>query len=132
MAAALGKAAGGPVKLAELQTKLAAATVEGIAGAGAVRVRFTAGGQCVGVTIDPVLASKHTVLQDLTKAAVNDGIRKAAEEGMRLQAEWAKEAFGGAGGMASALAGMMGGAGGGGLGGLGSLLGGKTEPPKLK
>ncbi len=61
------------------QTKLEAIEVEGVAGGGLVRIRATAKGRIVGVSIDDSLMvmSEKPILEDLIAAAFNDARGKA-------------------------------------------------------
>jgi DNA-binding YbaB/EbfC family protein len=65
-------------KMAEMQAKLEAATMEGQAGAGMVRVVLSGKGDLKSVTIDPKLAdpAEMEMLQDLLVAAHADAKRK--------------------------------------------------------
>ena len=65
-------------KMAEMQAKLEAATMEGQAGAGMVKVVLTGKGDLKAVTVDPKLAdpSEMEMLQDLLVAAHADAKRK--------------------------------------------------------
>lgn len=73
-------------KMAEMQERLLAVEVEGVAGAGMVRVRLNGKGEMKGVAIDPKLAdpAEMEMLQDLLMAAHADAKAKsetrAAEE----------------------------------------------------
>ncbi len=73
-------------KMEEMQASLEAATAEGVAGAGMVRITLNGKGQMKGVQIDPKLAdpAEMEMLQDLILAAHDDAKRKieamAAEE----------------------------------------------------
>lgn len=71
------------------QAALDSIHVEGVAGAGMVRVRATAKGRLTGVEIDPSLlgADSKEMLEDLLVAAFNDARAKADAAG---QAEMAK------------------------------------------
>jgi len=64
-----------------VQSELAAATVEGTAGGGAVRVVVTGKQEMVSVAIDPEVAEGGDLelLQDLIVAAANDALRGALE-----------------------------------------------------
>ena len=64
-----------------VQNELAAATVEGSAGGGAVRAVVTGKQEVVSVTIDSeaVEAGDLEILQDLVVAAVNDALRESRE-----------------------------------------------------
>ena len=65
-------------KMADMQAKMEAATVEGMAGAGMVRVILTGKGDLKSVAIDPKLAdpAEMEMLQDLLVAAHADAKRK--------------------------------------------------------
>ncbi len=65
-------------KMAEMQAKMEAATMEGQAGAGMVRVVLSGKGDLKSVTIDPKLAdpAEMEMLQDLLVAAHADAKRK--------------------------------------------------------
>ena len=66
-------------KLEAMQTRLAKQRVVGSAGGGMVRVTLTGTRQCAAVDIDPSLAGKPVVLQDLTRVAINDAMKLAGE-----------------------------------------------------
>lgn len=73
--------------LARVQAEVAAMTVEGTAGGGAVTATVTGQGQITAVTIskDVVDPADVEMLQDLVMTAVNDGlnrIRQVTEEKM--------------------------------------------------
>jgi len=62
----------------KMQDKLADVEVEGVAGAGMVKVLMTCRNDVRRVTIDPSLLSEDKeMLEDLIAAAVNDAVRKA-------------------------------------------------------
>jgi DNA-binding YbaB/EbfC family protein len=65
-------------KMAEMQARLEAATMEGQAGAGMVRVVLSGKGDLKSVTVDPKLAdpAEMEMLQDLLVAAHADAKRK--------------------------------------------------------
>jgi DNA-binding YbaB/EbfC family protein len=65
----------------EMQVKLDSIEVEGQAGGGLVKVRASAKGRILGVTIDDSLmnADDKPILEDLVAAAFNDAVRKAEE-----------------------------------------------------
>lgn len=96
--------------------KMAAVTVEGIAGGKMVTVRLNGKRECVAVAIDPSLlaANKKTVLEDLVKTAVTDACKKIGDEEQKEQAAMVKSAMeemgagGGLGGLGSALNGLGG------------------------
>ena len=79
-------------KMEELQAKLSATEVEGVAGAGMVRVSLNGKGEMRAIAIDPKLfaAGDAEMLQDLIVAAHNDAKRKAeavsSEEMQKLTA----------------------------------------------
>lgn len=75
-------------KMAEMQAKLEAAEIEGVAGAGLVRVTLTGKGALKGIKIDPKLIdpSDAEMLEDLVVAAHADAkgkIDAMMEEEMR-------------------------------------------------
>ena len=65
-------------KMEDMQAALEAATMEGVAGAGMVRVTLNGKGQMKGIAIDPKLADpgEMEMLQDLVVAAHEDAKRK--------------------------------------------------------
>jgi DNA-binding YbaB/EbfC family protein len=65
-------------KMAEMQAKMEAATVEGQAGAGMVKIVLSGKGDMRGVTVDPKLADpgEMEMLQDLIVSAHADAKRK--------------------------------------------------------
>ena len=80
-------------KMAEMQAKLDVTEIEGVAGAGLVRVRLTGKGALKSVKIDPKLADPAEIemLEDLVMAAHADA--KVKLDGM-MEAE-TKAAMGG-------------------------------------
>ena len=80
-------------KLLEEQSKLEKIEVEGAAGGGMVKVRASARGRILGVSIDDSLmvASEKQMLEDLVTAAINDARGKAEAVG----AESMSQAMGG-------------------------------------
>ena len=66
-------------QMTETQAKLDAIEVEGAAGGGLVKIRCSAKGRVIGVTIDDSLlvASEKQILEDLVAAAFNDARAKA-------------------------------------------------------
>jgi hypothetical protein len=66
-------------QLADAQSKLDEIEVEGAAGGGMVRIRASAKGRIIAVSIDPSLlnAGDKEVLEDLIAAAFNDTRAKA-------------------------------------------------------
>mgnify|MGYP000020590327 FL=1 len=67
--------------LAKAQAELAAATVEGTAGGGAVRVTMSGEQKILGIRLEPEVVDPDDVemLQDLIMAAIADATQKAAE-----------------------------------------------------
>ena len=68
-------------KMADLQERLDAMTVEGRSGAGLVTATATAKGELIGLDIDPSIfnADEKEVVEDLILAAIKDAQGKAAE-----------------------------------------------------
>jgi DNA-binding YbaB/EbfC family protein len=66
-------------QLADAQTKLDQIEVEGAAGGGMVKVRASAKGRIIGVSIDPSLLNPNDkeMIEDLVAAAFNDARAKA-------------------------------------------------------
>jgi len=66
-------------QMTEMQGKLDAMEVEGLAGGGLVKIRATAKGRIIGVAIDDSLMDKAEkgILEDLIAAAFNDARAKA-------------------------------------------------------
>lgn len=66
-------------ELAKAQANLDTIEVEGVAGGGLVKIRATAKGSILGVTIDDSLMEKSEkgMLEDLIAAALNDARAKA-------------------------------------------------------
>lgn len=79
MASMMKKASEMQKKMEEMQEQLAAMTVEGMAGAGMVRVVLSGKGELKSVAIDPKLADPADLemLQDLLVAAHADARRKS-------------------------------------------------------
>lgn len=79
-------------QMGEMQGKLDAIEVEGVAGGGLVKIRCSAKGRVLGVTIDDSLMqpAEKGILEDLITAAFNDARGKAdavsGEEMSRMQA----------------------------------------------
>ncbi len=94
--------------LQKAQAEIEALEVEGVAGAGAVKVVLSGKGEARSVRIDPALMTdgEVDVIEDLVVAAFNDAKRKADEEGAKRM-----------GGVTS------------GLGGLASMLPPGFKPP---
>lgn len=67
--------------LAKAQEELAATTIEGTAGGGAVRVSMSGEQKIVGITIQPEVVDPDDVemLQDLIMAAIGDASERASE-----------------------------------------------------
>lgn len=62
----------------KMQEKLAEVEVEGVSGAGMVKVLMTCRNDVRRVTIDPsLLSDDKEMLEDLIAAAMNDAVRKA-------------------------------------------------------
>lgn len=66
-------------QMSETQGKLDAIEVEGLSGGGLVKIRCSAKGRVIGVSIDDSLmqASEKSMLEDLVAAAYNDARVKA-------------------------------------------------------
>ncbi|PLK25671.1 YbaB/EbfC family nucleoid-associated protein [Novosphingobium sp. TH158] len=66
-------------QMTEAQTKLDQIEVEGVSGGGLVKIRCTAKGRVVGVSVDDSLMqpSEKQMLEDLVAAAFNDARVKA-------------------------------------------------------
>ncbi len=77
----LGMASRVQEELAKAQENLDKLEVEGVSGGGVVKVRATAKGRIVGVSIDDSLLvpSEKQILEDLITAAFNDARKKADE-----------------------------------------------------
>ncbi len=77
-------------KMAEMQAKLEAVEISGVAGGGLVTATLNGKGELRGIKIDPVLADPADieVLEDLVVAAVNDAKARvdahASEEMQKL------------------------------------------------
>jgi len=80
-------------KMGEMQERLAETTVEGVAGAGMVKVTLNGKGEMRGIKIDPSLLNgeEAEILEDLVIAAHNDAKVKAEAR----MAEEMKELTGG-------------------------------------
>lgn len=78
-------------QMGEMQGKLDSIEVEGVAGGGLVKVRASAKGRVIGVSIDDSLMqpSEKGILEDLIAAAFNDARSRAdavsGEEMARMQ-----------------------------------------------
>lgn len=85
----LGMASRVQEELEKAQASLDSIEVEGVAGGGVVKVRASAKGRILGVTIDESLLapSEKQILEDLVTAAFNDARKKADEAS---QAEMSK------------------------------------------
>jgi len=70
-------------QMEEAQTRLESIEVEGAAGGGMVRIRATAKGRIIGVSIDDSLMvpDDKQMLEDLVAAAINDARAKADAAG---------------------------------------------------
>lgn len=77
----LGMATRVQEELARAQENLDKIEVEGVAGGGVVKVRATAKGRIVGVSIDEslLMPTEKQILEDLIAAALNDARKKADE-----------------------------------------------------
>jgi DNA-binding YbaB/EbfC family protein len=66
-------------QMAESQTKLDGIEVEGVSGGGLVKIRCSAKGRVIGVSIDDSLMSvpEKPILEDLIAAAYNDARARA-------------------------------------------------------
>jgi DNA-binding YbaB/EbfC family protein len=66
-------------QMGEAQAKLEEIHVEGVSGGGLVKIRCTAKGRVIGVTIDEamMLPSEKPILEDLIVAAFNDARARA-------------------------------------------------------
>ncbi len=66
-------------QMSETQEKLDSLEVEGVSGGGLVKIRCSAKGRVIGVSIDDSLmqASEKPILEDLVAAAYNDARAKA-------------------------------------------------------
>ena len=76
-------------QLAQAQENLDKVEVEGVSGGGLVKIRATAKGRILGVSIDDSLlvASEKSMLEDLVAAAINDARSKAdTAAGEQMQA----------------------------------------------
>ena len=69
-------------KMQAMQEKLADIEVEGTAGGGLVKAVMTCKGTCVKIEIDPTLLKEEEkeIVEDLTKAAINDAKSKADQK----------------------------------------------------
>ncbi|TZG25642.1 YbaB/EbfC family nucleoid-associated protein [Sphingomonas montanisoli] len=78
-AAAQNMAASVQAQMEQAQASLDSVEVEGAAGGGLVKIKATAKGRILGVTIDDSLmvASEKQMLEDLIAAALNDARAKA-------------------------------------------------------
>ena len=68
-------------KIAQLQEEMAGRTVEATSGGGMVHIVMNGKMEIVSIRIDPEVVNREDVdmLQDLIKAAVNEGLRKSQE-----------------------------------------------------
>ncbi len=76
-------------QLAQAQENLDKVEVEGVSGGGLIKIKATAKGRILGVSIDDSLlvASEKSMLEDLIAAAINDAKSKAdAAAGEQMQA----------------------------------------------
>ena len=75
-------------QLAQAQENLDKVEVEGVSGGGLVKVRATAKGRILNVSIDDslIVASEKSMLEDLVAAAINDARARAdAAAGEQMQ-----------------------------------------------
>lgn len=77
----LGMASRVQEELSRAQANLDKIEVEGVSGGGAVKVRASAKGRVIGVSLDESLLtpSEKSILEDLIVAAFNDARKKADE-----------------------------------------------------
>ena len=70
---------GAKAQLDQAQASLDKVEVDGVSGGGLVKIKATAKGRILGVSIDDSLlvASEKTMLEDLVAAAINDARTKA-------------------------------------------------------
>ena len=68
-------------RLAKVQEELAQKTVEAAAGGGMVRVKVNGQFMVESIKLDPVIVNPEEMdmLEDLIRAAINEGLRKARE-----------------------------------------------------
>jgi hypothetical protein len=80
-------------KIAQLQEEMAGRTVEATSGGGMVQLVMNGKMEIISLRIDPEVVNREDVemLQDLIKAAVNEGLRKSQE----MMAEEMKKITGG-------------------------------------
>jgi len=76
-------------KLMEEQQKLEAIEVEGAAGGGMVKVRASAKGRIISVSIDDslIVPAEKQMLEDLISAAINDARQKAEAKGQETMSQ---------------------------------------------
>ena len=72
-------------QMGEAQAKLDTLEVEGVSGGGLVKIRSTAKGRILGVTIDEslIVPADKQILEDLVTAAFNDARTKADQAASR-------------------------------------------------
>ncbi|HYC80218.1 MAG TPA: YbaB/EbfC family nucleoid-associated protein [Croceibacterium sp.] len=72
-------------QMGEAQVKLDSLEVEGVSGGGLVRIRCTAKGRMLGVSIDDslIVPEDKQILEDLITAAFNDARAKAEQASAR-------------------------------------------------
>ena len=70
-------------QMGEAQAKLDSVEVEGVSGGGLVKIRCTAKGRLIGVSIDDslIVPEDKQMLEDLVAAAFNDARSKADQAG---------------------------------------------------
>lgn len=79
-------------QMQEAQSKLESIEVEGVAGGGMVKVRATAKGRILGVSIDDslIVPADKQMLEDLVAAAFNDARTKADRASEAAMSEMAQ------------------------------------------
>jgi nucleoid-associated protein EbfC len=80
-------------RMAAAKAKLEALSLEGVAGAGMVRARFSGAGRCTAVEIDPAIVGKKSVVEDLVRAAVNDALSQVDAAAADVQQQALKDAM---------------------------------------
>jgi DNA-binding protein YbaB len=95
-----------------VNSRLATHVVEGVAGGGLVKVTMNGAMKCMSVHIDSSVSGKRTVLEDLTRTAVNDAMRQALEHQEKEQMQMSQQLMKSLPDMLRALKTMAGSAGG--------------------
>lgn len=80
-------------RMAAAKAKLEALSLEGVAGAGMVRARFTGAGRCTAIEIDPAVLGKQRVVEDLVRTAVNDALERVDAAAAEVQQQALKDAM---------------------------------------